>query len=105
RRDRRRRRIVAGGEAMQRAVRAASVFALVAAIAAIMAAPAGAAPAAQAAPPTISISDASQPFETGSGSGQIAFTVTVNGPTSQQTIVSFATGDDPNAQADHRATA
>jgi large repetitive protein len=52
-------------------------------------------PAAAVDPPTISISDATQPFESDSGSGQIAFTVSLSAPSSQPTIVSFATGDDP----------
>jgi len=60
-------------------------------------------PAGAQAPSTISISDATQPFEGDGGSSVIAFTVSLSAPSNQQTIVNFSTGDDPSAA--NRATA
>jgi hypothetical protein len=45
-------------------------------------------------PPTIVIDDVTQLEGTG-GVGQMAFTVRLTAPSSQQTVVNFATGDDP----------
>ncbi len=48
-------------------------------------------------PPTISVSDATQSFETDGGAGAIFFRVSLSAPSSQQTSVLFHVGEDPSA--------